>query len=193
MNMTYSKAKYQKAMSNIQSYFEDTASQMDAPAVLVSFTDQNDNMNLMSYGLDVEAQFSGLIEASHHACQNGATTILDIADNPEFSCHMESAKLADLSSYVGIPLKNGADETIGSLAVLRPNRDASADKFDTAEVHENMLSMLVGLISDLGLNTKTHQPGIPVCLAFPPRLRTQTDPTRWDSLSWLLYESKVLQ
>ena len=193
MELTYSKAKYQKAMLNIQSYFEDMASKMDARAVLVSFADQNDHMNLISYGLDVDAQFGGLIEASHLACQDGATTIPDIADNPQFSCHMESAKLADLNSYVGMPLKNCADETIGSFAVLRPNRNASANKFHAGDVHENTLPMLIETVSDLGLNTKTHQSGIPVCLAFPPRRRTQTVPAQWNSLSWLLYESRMLQ
>lgn len=106
---------------------------------------------------------------------------------------MESAKLADLNSYVGMPLKNSADETIGSFAVLRPNRNASANKFHAGDVHENTLPMLIEMVSDLGLGTNTHQSGIPVCLAFPPCLGTQTVPGQWNPLSWLLYESRVLQ
>lgn len=193
VNITYSKAKHQQAISNIQSFFEDTAWEMNARAVLVSFTDQHDNMNLISYGLDVEARFSDLIEASHLACQNGTTTILDIADNPQLSCHVESAKLADLNSYVGIPLKNSTNKTIGSFAVLRTDRDASANKFDAGEMRKDTLSMLVELISDLGLDTKTQQPGIPVCLAFPTRFMSLPVPTQWDSLSWLLYERRAVQ
>lgn len=187
--MTYSEAKFQKTMSDIRLYFEDMASRMDAPTVLVSFTDQNNKMSLMSYGLDVEAQFGCLIEASHRACQNGAIAIQDISYSSQFSRYVETAKLAGRNSYVGVPLKNSEDETFGSFALLRSSKDLSADKFSIDEMYEIAWPLLIELISDLDLDS--HQPGIPVCLALSPPVKNQNRPPRWETLNWFHYESRI--
>jgi GAF domain-containing protein len=111
-----------QARSGSGSVMETIARDLDVPILLAALRDRNGIMQYFSYGINIETDCCHLAVISDTLCQDGMKILPDYRRNQDLAM-FKGRCLADRARfYVGVPIRDGEGNVIGSLAILQESR-----------------------------------------------------------------------
>jgi GAF domain-containing protein len=111
-----------KAKATSGSMMEAMSRELGVPVLLASLRDRYEVMQYFSYGISIESDCCHLAIISDTVCQKGMQIVPDYRNNADLAIFKGRCREDRARFYIGVPIKDGAGEVIGSIAVLQESR-----------------------------------------------------------------------
>lgn len=98
------------------------AAAMDVPIVIATFRSENNIKTVATHGLDLMNNLACLAAACDNLCSDRVVVIPDTRMNPALSALARHWPNEENCFLVGMPLRDGSGERVGSLCVMNSSR-----------------------------------------------------------------------